>query len=74
MTTPNPTIDVVMQGYAFGTNTGLPALCGVFLIEGPDANGRPTRILVDPAHVGRRPFLWEAAGQAQHRTRGTSTS
>ena len=60
MTTATPTIDVVMQGYAFGTDTGLPALCGVFLIEGPDANGRQTRILVDPAHVGRRPFLWEA--------------
>ena len=59
MTTTTPTIDVVMQGYAFGTSTGLPALCGVFLIEGPDANGTPTRILVDPAHVGRRPFLWE---------------
>ena len=55
-----PTIDVVMQGYAFATDTGHPALCGVFLIEGPDANGRPTRLLVDPAHVGRRPFLWDA--------------
>ena len=55
-----PTIDVVMQGYAFATDTGHPAMCGVFLIEGPEANGRRTRLLVDPAHVGRRPFLWDA--------------
>lgn len=55
-----PTIDVVLQGYAMGTDTGHPALCGVFLIEGPDAEGRHTRILVDPAHVGRRPYLWAA--------------
>jgi glyoxylase-like metal-dependent hydrolase (beta-lactamase superfamily II) len=55
-----PRIDVLLEGFSLGTDAGLPALCAVLLIEGPDAAGRPTRILVDPAHVGRRTFLWEA--------------
>lgn len=55
-----PKIDVLLDGYALNTDAGLAALCAVVLIEGPDASGRPTRILVDPAHVGRRTFLWDA--------------
>lgn len=55
-----PTVEVLLHGFGVTTNQGHPAFCGVFLIEGPDAAGRHTRILVDPAHVGRRPVLWEA--------------
>jgi N-acyl homoserine lactone hydrolase len=43
-----------------GANFDALALCSVFLVEGPDSNGRHTRILVDPAHVGRRVALWGA--------------
>lgn len=55
-----PVIDVLLDGYGVNTDTGLTALCSVVLIEGVDAAQRPTRILVDPAHVGRRTFLWDA--------------
>lgn len=56
----NPTLHVLLPGFGFTTSSGHPAFCGVFLIEGDDERGRPTRILVDPAHVGRRPVLWQA--------------
>ncbi|MDR0342248.1 MAG: MBL fold metallo-hydrolase [Nocardiopsaceae bacterium] len=59
-TAPGPAIEVLLDGYGVNTNLGLTALCSVLLIEGTDAAQRPTRILVDPAHVGRRTFLWEA--------------
>jgi N-acyl homoserine lactone hydrolase len=55
-----PTLTVLLPGFAWTTDSGHPAFCGVFLIEGPDERGRLTRILVDPAHVGRRPVLWQA--------------
>jgi N-acyl homoserine lactone hydrolase len=58
-----PRIDVLLEGFGINTNTGLAALCAVVLIEGQDANGKPTRILLDPAHVGRRTFLWDALAQ-----------
>jgi N-acyl homoserine lactone hydrolase len=58
--TPGPAIEVLLDGYGVNTDLGLTALCSVLLIEGPDAAQRPTRILVDPAHVGRRTFLWDA--------------
>jgi N-acyl homoserine lactone hydrolase len=54
------TIDVLLEGVAIATDVGHPAFCAVVLIEGPDASGRTTRVLVDTAHVGRRPFLWDA--------------
>lgn len=57
---PGPSIDVLLDGYGVNTSLGLTALCSVLLIEGMDATQRPTRILVDPAHVGRRTFLWDA--------------
>jgi glyoxylase-like metal-dependent hydrolase (beta-lactamase superfamily II) len=52
-----PTIDIVLPGYAITTDEGHPAFCGVFLIEGADRDGTRKRILVDLAHVGRRPVL-----------------
>ena len=55
-----PRIDVLLEGFGINTDTGLAALCAVILIEGADAQGRLTRILVDPAHVGRRTFLWDS--------------
>ena len=55
-----PTLTVLVPGFALVSDMGQPAFCGVFLIEGPDADGRLTRILVDPAHVGRRTVLWAA--------------
>ncbi|WP_329334049.1 MBL fold metallo-hydrolase [Streptomyces sp. NBC_01352] len=55
-----PTIDILLPGFAIDTDQGYPAFCGVFLVRGPDAAGRDRNILVDAAHVGRRPFLWNA--------------
>jgi len=55
-----PRIDVVLDGYALSTDTGLAAFCSVVLVEAIDASGALRRILVDPAHVGRRTFLAEA--------------
>ncbi|MFF4349255.1 MBL fold metallo-hydrolase [Streptomyces sp. NPDC001530] len=55
-----PTIDILLPGFAIDTDQGYPAFCGVFLVRGPDASGRDRNILVDAAHVGRRPFLWNA--------------
>ena len=52
-----PRVDVLLEGFGIGTNAGRAAFCAVILIEGPDAHGRLTRIVVDPAHVGRRTFL-----------------
>src|SRR3974390_1959921 len=62
MTQPSvaPRIDVLLEGFGVNTGAGLAALCAVLLIEGPDRSGKLTRILVDPAHVGRRTFLLEA--------------
>jgi len=57
-----PRIDVLLEGYGVNTTVGLAAFCAVIMIEGPDASGRLTRILVDPAHVGRRTFLEDALG------------
>ncbi|WP_328875364.1 MBL fold metallo-hydrolase [Streptomyces sp. NBC_00287] len=58
-----PTIDILLPGFALDTDQGYPAFCGVFLVRGPDAAGRPRNILVDAAHVGRRPFLWTALAE-----------
>jgi N-acyl homoserine lactone hydrolase len=55
-----PRIDVVLDGFGINTSAGRVAMCETILIEGTSANGRPARILVDPAHVGRRTFLLEA--------------
>ncbi|MXM66819.1 MBL fold metallo-hydrolase [Streptomyces sp. HUCO-GS316] len=55
-----PTIDILLPGFAIDTDQGYPAFCGVFLVRGPDTAGRHRNILVDAAHVGRRPFLWNA--------------
>jgi N-acyl homoserine lactone hydrolase len=55
-----PAIDVVLDGFGINTSAGLVSMCEVVLIEGPGADGRPARILVDPAHVGRRTFLLDA--------------
>ncbi|KAB1140663.1 MBL fold metallo-hydrolase [Streptomyces luteolifulvus] len=55
-----PTIDILLPGFALDTDQGYPAFCGVFLVRGPDTAGRHRNILVDAAHVGRRPFLWNA--------------
>ena len=55
-----PTIDVLLDGYGLNTNVGRVAFCSVVLVEVPSAAGRPTRILVDPAHVGRRTYLQDA--------------
>ena len=49
------TVDILLPGYSFGTDSGTPAFCAVILVE---SEGR--RILVDTAHVGRRVALQEA--------------
>lgn len=45
-------IDVIMEGYGFQTDVGIIGFCSVFLIEGGEK-----RVLVDTAHVGRRPYF-----------------
>src|SRR5262249_23625480 len=55
-----PRIDVLLDGFGINTSAGRVAMCEVILIEGAGADGRPTRILVDPAHVGRRTLLLDA--------------
>jgi glyoxylase-like metal-dependent hydrolase (beta-lactamase superfamily II) len=55
-----PAVDVLLEGFGVNSSAGLAAFCAVVLIEGPDANGKLTRIIVDPAHVGRRTFLQDA--------------
>ena len=51
-----PTIDVLLHGYGFRTNVGIPGFCSIVLVQGQK------RTLVDVGHVGRRTFL-EAALQ-----------
>ncbi len=46
------TLDVLLHGFSFSTDTGRPAFCAVTLVE---SEGR--LILVDTAHVGRRQEL-----------------
>lgn len=48
-------IDILLPGYAWGTDSGMPAFCSVILVE---SEGR--RVLLDTAHVGRRVQLQEA--------------
>ncbi len=48
-------IDILLPGYAWGTDSGTPAFCSVILVE---SEGR--RVLLDTAHVGRRVQLQEA--------------
>lgn len=55
-----PHVETIIEGYGLGTSVGRPALCAVNLVEGPDAKGKTTRILVDTGHVGRRQVLWAA--------------
>src|SRR4051812_31449931 len=55
-----PTVTLLLQGSSIGTDQGLLAFCSVVLVEGTDASGTLRRILVDPAHVGRRRFLVQA--------------
>ena len=52
------TVDILLPGYSFGTDSGTPAFCAVILVE---SEGR--RILVDTAHVGRRVALQEALAE-----------
>lgn len=52
------TVEVLLPGSAFGTDTGSVGFCATTLVE---SEGR--RILVDPAHVGRRRFLAPALEQ-----------
>ena len=60
-----PTIDILLPGFAIDTDQGYPAFCGVFLVRGSDAAGQVRNILVDAAHVGRRPHLWDALAARQ---------
>jgi N-acyl homoserine lactone hydrolase len=55
-----PRIDVVLDGFGISTSAGRIAMCEVTLIEGTGRGGEPVRILVDPAHVGRRTQLVDA--------------
>ena len=55
-----PHVEVLLEGFGISTSAGRIAMCQVTLIEGSGPNGKPVRILVDPAHVGRRPLLVEA--------------
>ena len=49
-----PKIDVLLHGFRFNTDVGIPGFCSVLLIEGTK------RTLVDVGHVGRRVVLENA--------------
>jgi len=49
-----PNIDVLLHGYRFNTDAGIPGFCSVLLIEGEK------RVLFDVGHVGRRVVLENA--------------
>lgn len=55
-----PRIDPLLTGYGFACDVGTPGFCSVTLVEGEDRDGNFKRILIDPAHVGRRVVLQEA--------------
>jgi N-acyl homoserine lactone hydrolase len=59
-----PRIDVLLDGFAISTSAGRLAMCEVVLIQGNGPDGRAVRILVDPAHVGRRTNLLDALASA----------
>ena len=48
---PQPKVETVLQGFTIGTTQGRVGFCAVTLIRGS------RNILVDAAHVGRRPLL-----------------
>ena len=52
-----PKIAVLLHGFRFNTDTGIPGFCSVLLIEGTK------RTLVDVGHVGRRVVLENALKQ-----------
>ncbi|MGH3495330.1 MAG: MBL fold metallo-hydrolase, partial [Sciscionella sp.] len=55
-----PSIEVLLPGYTMDTDQGTGGFCAVILIEGVDGSGAHRRLLVDPAHVGRRAPLAQA--------------
>jgi N-acyl homoserine lactone hydrolase len=58
-----PRIDTLLQGNFLNTSQGAVAFCAVNLIEGADAAGRTTRILVDTGSAGRARALSSALEQ-----------
>jgi N-acyl homoserine lactone hydrolase len=60
VTLTRPAVETILNGYRLSSEQGSIAFCAVTLIEGPDRDGVPRRILVDTGHTGRRPEL-EAA-------------
>ena len=50
-------IETVLQGFSLSTDQGLVAFCSVTLVRGS------RNILVDAAHVGRRPLLVQRLGE-----------
>lgn len=49
-----PTVDVLLHGYRFGTDSGIPGFCSIILVTGEK------RTLVDVGHVGRRTAMLAA--------------
>lgn len=52
-----PQLIELMDGIPAASDQGHLAFCSVTMIEGEDRDGELKRILVDAAHVGRRPLL-----------------
>jgi N-acyl homoserine lactone hydrolase len=55
-----PRVQTLLQGSLLTTNQGEIAFCAVTLVEGPDAEGRTRRIVVDTGSSGRLGALTEA--------------
>ncbi|HIW92592.1 MAG TPA: MBL fold metallo-hydrolase [Candidatus Corynebacterium avicola] len=47
----------ILDGVPVASDQGNIAFCSVTMLEGPDREGNTRRILIDSAHVGRRPQL-----------------
>lgn len=49
-----PTVDVLLPGLPFGSDTGTFGMCATVLVTGTAPDGTTTRLLVDPGQMGRR--------------------
>ncbi len=55
-----PTVEVLLDGHSVGWDQGSIGFCGVYLVEGHDADGAVRRVLFDSGHAGRRRALRRA--------------
>lgn len=60
----SPGIEVLLEGFPIESEEGFIGFCSVTLVRGADADGKERLVVVDAAHVGRRPLLMRALERA----------